>query len=474
GDGARWTMIGERINKDLYEEEYGPDIAFNFDMARDGMGWRTDDMIRIVNYFERVPYEKEIAQLSDGRVIDYTDKEKAVEKHLGRVDPNGNIAQVVKTRTVESYKVSWFKCDGARILKGPILYNWKRIPVVRMPGRYVNIEGKQKFQSLVRHAKDSQRQYNFFTSDAVERSALVPKARYLMTPKMILGFQQQWDDVTTPRVYNLFNIDKDATETGGFPKREEPIDVPAGAMALAQKAASDIQATIGMFDPALGNSEDMDRTPAKALVAHTRRSDLGTHEFIDNYGKALQLLATMAFDMIPTVYDGDRIVRTIAGDGSEKHVQINGVGEDGSLVNDLSDGTYDCTITLGPAYETARQETLDTLLGAVEAIPGLAEVIPDLVTKAIDSPDSDEMTNRLRRMLIQKGIIQPTPAEAKQMGPPPGPDPLKAAELMRETALAHKDSASAFIEQSKAKNVDVEQRRQIADAVKTELQNLLA
>jgi len=282
------------------------------------------------------------------------------------------------------------------------------------------------------------------------------------------------DDVSTPRVYNLFNVDKDADGMGGMPKREEPIDVPAGAIALAQKAASDIQATIGMFDPALGNSEDMDKTPAKALVAHTRRSDLGTHEFIDNYGKAIQLLCEMGQDMIGSIYDGERIEHIIAGDGSDKHVQLNGQDEAGNIINDLTVGSYDCTVTLGPSYQTARQETLDTLLAAVETIPSLGEVIPDLIMKAIDNPDTDEATQRLRRMLIQKGIIQPTPEEKAKMGPPPGPDPIKAAEAMREVALAHRDSASAYIEQSKAQMTDVEQRRQIADAVKTELANLLA
>jgi hypothetical protein len=96
GDGAMWVMIGSRISTDRYTAEYGDEGPVNFDMARDGMGWRVDDMVRIVDYYERVPYEKTIALLSDGRVIDYTDKERAVEKHLAKVDPEGNAAHVVR------------------------------------------------------------------------------------------------------------------------------------------------------------------------------------------------------------------------------------------------------------------------------------------------------------------------------------------------------------------------------------------
>jgi hypothetical protein len=476
GADARWVMVGDKISNEAYDAEY-PEFAgsrASFSMSRDSLGWYNVDQTRVVEYFERVPSEKEIAMLSDGRVIDYTDKEKAVEKHLSKANPDGKAATVVRTRKVKTYKIRYLKCDGVQILEGPILYDWKRIPVVRMPGRYVNIEGKQKLQSLIRHSKDSQRAYNFQSSDAIERSALVPKARYFVTPKMILGFEDLWNSSnTSPRIYMPYNVDKDAPNNGA-PFREQPIDVPAGSIAMAQKAAQDIQATTGFFDPALGNADDMNRVSGKALVTHTRRSDLGSHEFIDNYGKAIQLLAEMALDMIPTIYDTERVVRIIKGDGSEEHVTVNGQDDDGNLINDLKDGSYDCTVTLGPAYQTARQETLATLIDAAQTIPAIAQVAPDLIAKAIDSPDSDELTKRLRLVLIHQGIIQPTEQEKAAMGPTPPPNPVQQANALRAIALSHKDMANASIAISKANGADVEHRRLIAETVREELNNILA
>lgn len=476
GADARWVMVGDKISNEAYDTEY-PDFAksrSSFSMSRDSLGWYNTDQTRVVEYFERVPSEKELAMLSDGRVIDYTDKEKAVEKHLSKANTDGQYAKVVRTRKVKTYKIRYVKCDGVQILEGPILYDWKRIPVVRMPGRYVNIEGKQKLQSLIRHSKDSQRAYNFQSSDAIERSALVPKARYFITPKMILGFEDLWNSSnTSPRIYMPYNVDKDAPNNGA-PFREQPIDVPAGAIAMAQKAAQDIQATTGFFDPALGNADDMNRVSGKALVTHTRRSDLGSHEFIDNYGKAIQLLAEMGMDMIRTIYDTERVLQIVKGDGSDAQVTVNGQDEDGNIVHDLTAGSYSCTVTLGPAYQTARQETLATLLDAAGSVPGLGETIPDLITKAIDSPDSDEMTKRLRRMLIQKGVIEPTAQEKEQMGPTPPPNPVQQADQLRAIALSHKDMANASIAISKANGADVEHRRLIAETVREELNNILA
>jgi hypothetical protein len=472
GADAQWCMVGDKISKEKYEAEYPGFTPSTFSMSRDSLGWYSDGQIRVVEYFERFPVNKEIALLSDGRVIDYTSKEKAVEKHLSKANPDGQYAKVVKTRKISTYKVRYVKCDGAQILEGPIEYDWKRIPIVRMPGRYINIEGKKKFQSLIRHSKDSQRAYNFQSSDAIERSALVPKARYLVTAKQIIGFEDLWNSSnSSPRIYLPFNVDPDHP---GVPFREQPIDVPAGAVAMAQKAAQDIQATTGFFDPALGNADDMNRVSGKALVTHTRRSDLGSHEFIDNYGKALQLLCEMGLDMIPSIYDSERVVRIIAGDGSDKQITINGQDASGNIINDLKAGSYDCTVTLGPSYQTARQESLATLLDAAQSVPGLADVIPDLITKAIDSPDADEMTKRLRLMLIHKGIIKPTDQEKAAMGPPPALDPVKQADAMRAVALAHRDTAESFIAQNKAQSGDVEHRRLIADVVKTELSNILS
>lgn len=453
GADAQWAMEGGRISTEKYKAE-NPDMdPTTFSMSRDSLGWYTDGQIRVVNYFERFAFEKEIALLSDGRVIDYTQKEKAVEKHLERTQSEA--ATVMRVRTVRSYKIRYAKCDGASILKGPIEYDWKRIPIVRMPGRYINIEGKQKLQSLIRHSKDAQRAYNFQSSDALERSALVPKARYFVTPKMIIGFEDLWNSSNTaPRIYMPYNVDKDAPNNG-MPFREQPIDVPAGAIAMAQKAAQDIQATTGYFDPALGNADDMNRVSGKALVTHTRRSDLGSHEFISNYGLALKLLASMAIDMIPTIYDTERVVRIIGVDGVDKLVTVNQQTDTSEVMNDLKEGSYDCDITLGPSYQTARQESLATLLDAVDKIPSFGEVVPDLIAKSIDSPDSEEMTKRLRKMLIAKGVVEPTDAEKQAMGPPKPPDPMMIAKLTQEQAKAQKMGAEAHIETSKASSGDL-------------------
>jgi hypothetical protein len=79
---AMWCIIGERISKEKYRSLFPNANEESFNLARDSYGWYTDKEVRVVEYMERIPFEKTIAKLSDGSVIDYTAKERAVEEHL--------------------------------------------------------------------------------------------------------------------------------------------------------------------------------------------------------------------------------------------------------------------------------------------------------------------------------------------------------------------------------------------------------
>lgn len=472
GDAMRCT-IAENISKTQFEAEY-PGVPFtSIDMSRDSYGWFTDKDVRIAEYYERVPFEKEIALLESGKVVDYTAEEKAVQEHLKKTGVKGD--KVVDTRKVTKWRVLWCKCNGAAILEGPIFYDWKRIPVIRVPGRYINIEGRKKLQSLVRHSKDAQRSYNSRGSDMIERSALTPKAPYLVTETMIKGYEAEWaQSNVVSRPYLPYNVDPKAAESGGMPMRTPPIDVPNAAIALSQQALSDIQATTGFFDPAMGNADDMNRVSGKALVQHTRRSDLSSFEFIDGFGDALQLTAEIFMDMVPTVMDTQRIERIIGIDGVDKLVTLNGQNDDGSILNDLKNGAYDCTVTLGPSYQTARQEAVQTVLDAMDVLPNAAPLLADLLVKNLDTPEAGEMARRLRIPLIQQGIVKPTQEEQKQLPPPPQPNPVEVAKAQGEIAQAKTKIANAQIAESKAKVSPLEVHRLIYEAAGKHLANMLA
>lgn len=465
---AMWCIVAERISKSKYKTLYPDHEPVSMTMSRDSRGWATDKEVRIAEYFKKVPVIKTIAQLSDGRVIDYDKAQEIVQEELqASRGQDGSYPTVVKTRDVKTWAVEWYLVDGSNLLAGPIRYNWKRIPVVRCPGRCINIEGRQKVQSLIRHTKDPQRTYNYHRSTMVELTALTPRAPYIATPKMVKGYEDMWATANTnARPYLLYDPDPDVP--GERPTREPPPDVPEAMIALAQADLNDIQAATGYFDASLGNDEESDRTSGKALISRQRRSDLGSYEFIDNFGKALKLTYELCVDMIPSIYDTARVIRIIGSDGVEKYEQVNHV-QNAQLINSLKDGSYDVTVTIGPSYQTARQEMLSTLLEAANVMPQVAQVAPDLILKNIDSPDVDELVRRLRIPLIQQGVIKPTPDEQKQM-PPPNPQAqlpaqMAQAQLQMLQAKAQTEAAKAQTEQSKVGAAPLERQKLIDNII---------
>jgi hypothetical protein len=220
----------------------------------------------------------------------------------------------------------------------------------------------------------------------------------------------------------------------------------------------------------------MNRVSGKALVQHTRRSDLSSYEFIDGFGSCLSLLGEMFADMVPTVMDTERVERIIGLDGVEKMITVNQEqpgNPNGDLINDLRQGSYDVVCVLGPSYQTARQENLDTLISVAEKIPQAQALIGDLIVKNVDSPDTDEMVRRMRIPLIQQGLVQPNAQEKQNMPPPPKPNPMQQAELARAQALAQKDAAAAQSAMAKAQMGPVESHRLIVESAGKHLANIL-
>lgn len=459
-------VIAERLLKDVFEDLFPGVEMDSIEAPRDSRGWFTDKEVRIAEYWKRVAKAAKIAQLSDGRVITYDADVKAVEAELEAMAAGGLPVPTIKlTRDTKIWTIKWWKVSGSQVLEGPIEYKWKRIPVVRLPGRYVNIEGKQYVQSLIRHTKDAQRTYNYNRSTMVESVALVPKAPYLVTAKMISGFETQWNQSNAiNQPYLQYNVDPLAP--GARPTREPAPDVPVALIQLSALDAEDIRQTSGYVPPA---PEAGMRDDESGVAMQTRQasSSSDAYEFIDHYSGAIKLTWEMCVDMIPTVYDTERVVRVLGPDEVEKHVTIN----NGEL--DLKQGAYDVTVTVGPAYATARMEAADRLMDAAEKMPIIAEVAPDLIVKNFDVQDSTELVKRIRKKMIASGTVEPTEEEAAEMGPPPPPDPTQVALVENLNAKSAKDLATAQKTQAETQMMPLDLEARVAEIVNLRIDALV-
>jgi len=426
-------VIAERISKDFYKAKYG-DQPVDITISRnDNRDWVTDKGVRIAEFFKLVPFTKEIALMSDGRVVDFDKELKKIQEELKSVE---GAPTVERTRKVETFKVKWWKVDGANILEGPIEYDWKFIPVVKLPGRFINIEGRQKTQSLIRPARDAQRVYNFNRTTMTEMVGNALRAPYMVTAKQIKGYEKEWNQAgSANRPYIKYNVDSAA---GGVPQRAAQAEIPSALMAMAAQDADDIKATTGFHDASLGKQGN--EVSGIAIGARARQTDLGSFEFFDNLKEAIKFTGEIILDQMPAVYDTERVVRILGLDGAEDFQLINAYDEATDKTFDLSQGRYDVTVDLGPTFATQREESFSNLLEAAGVMPIIAEVAPDLIMKSSDVRDKDELVKRLRKPLVASGAIDPNEEEreALEAQGEPAPDPVQDAlvdDLKNKAAL---------------------------------------
>lgn len=440
--------VAERISRDAHKAQFGKEKsekAANIQVSRDGQGWFTKDQIRIAEYFKKIPVEKEIAMLTDGRTVELTDETRDALKKAGpdaaQIEKDSEGKE--KTRTAKTFIIRWWKVDGAQILDGPIDYEWKFIPIVKLCGRAINIEGRMLTQSLIRHAKDAQRIYNYDRTTMSEVVANAPRAVWLATEKMLKGHENEWSRANAENRPVLF-YDHDQNVPGGAPQRVDGAEVPAALIGMAAMDADDIKSATGLFDASLG--EQGPQESGEAIRARQREGDAGSFEFMDNFVKALKFTGDILVDMIPKVYDTERTVRILGLDGKESFKKINAYDEITQKRLDLSVGRFDVKISTGPAFSTQRREAFHDLIEAARIMPVVAKIAPDLIFKNLDVPGSDELEKRLRGELIKDGTIQPTEEEAREITPQQ-PDPIQEALVATEQSKQQMNIAKAAKDQ---------------------------
>lgn len=441
---GKFAFVTETLSKKEFESRFPNATAIDFENALEGESyerWYGEDNIRIAEYWVKEEEEIEIAQLANGEVIE---AEKAT-----------HFDDVVQKRKAKQETVKQYLISGSDILEEAKEWKIKYIPIIPVYGEEINIEGKTTYQGVVRPAKDPQRLYNYWRTTGAELIALQPKAPYMLTTEQVKGHEKRFKKANKVNLpYLLFNADK---LNPGSPKREQPPQPPAAIWQEASIASDDMKAAVGIYDSSLGNQSN--ETSGRAILARQRESDSANYIYIDHLSHAIEHAGRIIVDLIPLVYDTERVIRILGEDDSEKMVAINKVvqGPQGpEYENDLTQGKYDVRVSVGPSYATKRMEAADTMMQFIQSVPGAAQLAGDLIARNMDWPGSDEIADRLAKTL-PPGIkeIDPESPEAQQQAAAQQEADQKQAmmeqlqkammqaELKGKEAKANKDEAAA-------------------------------
>lgn len=416
GADAEWCFVTEDILKSDYERMF-PDAAPISTLMSQGVGnesmaqWLAEDTIRIAEYFYK-DYEKATLHL-------YPDNQTAFKGTPQDSNLQAMFGKPIRTRKVDRQKVMWMKTNGFDILDERE-WSGKWIPVVRVVGNEWEVEGRMYISGLVRNAKDAQRMYNYWTSQEAEMLALAPKAPFIGYGGQFEGYEQQWKTANTTN-WPYLEVNPDVTDGAGgvlpLPQRAQPPLPQTGLIQAKMGAGEDIKATTGQYDASLGQQGN--ERSAKAIVAREKQGDVGTYHYVDNLARAIRHITRQVVDMIPKIYDTQRIARIIGVDGDVSMVKFNPTQpepvkevrdmETGGLIEKIYNpgvGTYDVMVTTGPGYMTKRQEALDAMSQILQSNPQLWSVAGDLFIKNMDWPGAQEMAERFKKILDPKVLSE--------------------------------------------------------------------
>ena len=468
---AEYCLVSELIGRKDFQKRFPgaamTDFAAPSDLnAESGLFWANRDAVRVCEYWVKRPYERTIAHLATGETIDITEVDlsaplsavitgldpviqQAASSLDGRVKPGHDdslASQIIATRKVKSHKVEHYLLSGEEVLEGPNEWPGRHIPIFPVIGSETALESKVIRSGLIRFSRDPQQLYNFWRSAAAEAIALAPRAPFLATPSMIAKFKGQWDTQNTvSRPYLLYEPDPDAP--GGRPMREPPPDIPAALVQESSLASDEMKATTGIYDAALGARSN--EISGVAIRARESQGGVSALHYQDNLMATLNHLGNVLIDLVPKIYDSERTVRIMREDESHEPVRINVpvMGVDGKpmLLNDLSQGTYDVRVKIGPSYATRRSEAADSMLQFIQAVPQAAGIAGDLVARNMDWPGADEIAERLRRMLPPQvtGEAPPLDVQIAQARQQAYQEALAQAHLGRAQGLAAKSESDA-------------------------------
>lgn len=384
---GRKAFIREGLTEEEFNEKF-PDYkneSSSFEGDEDYELWYEDKKIFIAEYFRKVAVTKTIAEVMT----------ESGEKAVIELDDSNKDIEVLRTREVKSYKVEWYKISGHSILERG---EWpgSEIPIVEVDGHRVQFEGKMYKKSLTQDANDMNRAYDYWLTSLTEKVALSPKAPFVLTPQMIRGHEKQWDTANKDlHPYLLIN-----SMGQGVPQRAPAPEVGQGELTMLQICDNNIKDILGMYETSVGMQSN--ERSGKAIQARAARSELGTFHFPDNLRRARLKTKKMLIELIPKIYDNERVVRVI---GRKEQITLNKRVFDNSLktfkvINDLNVGQYDIRAS-NPMNPTIRQMASDGLREAMQYVPTHADILLPIYLSYTDFPGMEEAVQAIKARTAQ-------------------------------------------------------------------------
>lgn len=413
GSDMRFAFVTVLVPKDEAKRrypKYADDLAntsFNGDDT-----WISPDHVRMAEYWRKVP--------SKDTLISYMNPLTAERSQARLSEIPAQLRKAIlddedtKTREITVWKVEAITILGNKVVEEedwPGIY----IPIVRVIGEETCIDGVLDRKGHTRAIKDAQRMFNYNAAAFIEYGALQTKVPWVAPMEAIEDYMDEyWSTANTENHSVLpFNAWDEQGNQLPNPQRPQP---PTGAPLYLEGmnvAAEWMRMVSGQYQADMGAPSN--ERSGKAINERRREGDMATFHYLDHQSTAIRYTGKIFIDLIPKIYDTERVMRYRGEDGNEVAIKIDpklkGAVDSEQTETDQkvtifnpNVGRYEVEADVGKSFATKRQEAFEAGTMILSQNQELTSIIGDLVFQAADFPGADEIARRLKRMVPAQAL----------------------------------------------------------------------
>lgn len=200
------------------------------------------------------------------------------------------------------------------------------------------------------------------------------------------------------------------------PQQIQANDAPRDYYHMEDRSTADLREISNINEAALGISDNADES-GRAILARQRQAATSIGSYLDNWQRTETLLGLQMTEIIQDYYTQERLFRERGDDGKDAVYVINRAQADGTLLNDVTRGTYETAVDHQPLTANSDDLEFDLLKEMIQlGIPIPPNFVIDAapIRRKREIVDAVQMQMAQQQAMAQAAAVQQPPAK----GPP--------------------------------------------------------
>ncbi len=333
----------------------------------------------------------------------------------------GEPVRIEDSRPSKKCIIKHYKIAGGYVLD-ETEFPSEQLPLVFVDqNSYYDKTGKQCCRPFVIDAKDAQRYLNYLGTQCAYVLKTSRYDQYMGSKKNVASNDTaaMWRDPLAQQGMLTY----DESPSGAKPEALRPPELSSSLVTQYQRAIEDLYTSTGLYPSRLG--QEGNEVSGAAIDARTRQGSYSTYVAFNAVNRAIAVGGEIVNEMIPRVYDAERVISLMTPDEGQKNITVNRQADEyGELIeNDIRKGTYQVRLMPGPSFEGQKEQALASLNQALQANPQLFNMVADLYAENLPLANTIELKNRFKSLvppqIIEAGKTGKSPQEMGNQPPSP-------------------------------------------------------